>query len=75
MWLVDILQIWPVKSAYSEYKDVDWVSISLNLHLHERVLEHRNQKYFGEVSFWPAEYRNRPPIVPLIFNFKNFGEF
>jgi hypothetical protein len=46
-----------------------------NLHLHERVSEHRDQKYFGEVSFWPAEYRNRPPIVPFIFNFKNFGEF
>jgi hypothetical protein len=42
--------------------------------LHERVSEHRDKKYFGEVSFWPAEYRNRPPIVPLIFNFKNFGE-
>jgi hypothetical protein len=43
----------------------------VNPHLHERVSEHRDQKYFGEVSFWPAEYR----IVPLIFNFKNFGEF
>ncbi len=59
----------------------DWLiyfenaQISLNPHLHERVSEHRDQKYFGEVSFWPAEYRNRPPIVPLIFNFKNFGEF
>jgi hypothetical protein len=28
-----------------------------------------------EVSFWPAEYRNRPPKVPFIFSFKNFGEF
>jgi hypothetical protein len=46
-----------------------------NPHLHERVSEHRDQKYFGEVSFRPVEYRNRPPIVPLIFNFKNFGEF
>ena len=47
----------------------------LNPHRHERVSEHRDQKYFREVSFWPAEYRNRPPIVPLIFNFKNLGEF
>jgi hypothetical protein len=47
----------------------------LNPHLHERVSEHRDQKYFGEVSFWPAEYRNRPPIVPFIFNFQNFGVF
>ena len=46
-----------------------------NPHLHERVSNHRDQKYIEEVSFWPAEYRNRPPKVPLIFNFKNFGEF
>ena len=51
------------------------LELIINPHLHERVSEHRDQKYFGEVSFWPAEYRNRPPIVPLIFNFKNFGEF
>ena len=51
------------------------LKMGLNPHLHERVLEHRDQKYVGEVSFRPAEYRNRPPIVSLIFNFKNFGEF
>jgi hypothetical protein len=49
--------------------------MTLNPYLHERVSEHRDQKYFGEVSFWPAEFRKGPPIVPLIFNFKNFGEF
>ena len=38
-------------------------------------LDETAKKHFGKVSFWPAEYRNRPPIVPLIFNFKNFGEF
>jgi hypothetical protein len=47
----------------------------LNPHLLCCVLKDRDQKYFGEVSLWPAEYRNRPPKVPLIFNFKNFGEF
>ena len=52
-----------------------FVHCIFNPHLHEGVSEHRDQKYFGEVSFWSAEYRNRPPIVPLIFNFKNFGEF
>jgi hypothetical protein len=36
---------------------------------------HRDQKNIGGVSFWPAKYRNRPPKVPLIFNFKNFGDF
>ena len=51
------------------------LKMGLNPHLHERVLEHRDQKYVGEVSFRPAEYRNRPPIVSLICNFKNFGEF
>jgi hypothetical protein len=49
--------------------------IIINPHLHERVSNHRDQKYIGEVSFWPAEYRNRPPKVPIIFNFKNFGDF
>ena len=48
---------------------------ALNPHLHRCVSNHRDEKYFGEVSFWPAEYRNRPPKVPLISNFKNFGEF
>ena len=52
-----------------------FIKLILNPHLHERVSEHRKQKYFGEVSVWPAEYRNRPPIVPLIFNFKKFGQF
>ena len=45
----------------------------LNPRLHFCGLKHRDQKYFGKVSFWPAEYPNRPPKVPLIFNFKNFG--
>jgi hypothetical protein len=43
-----------------------------NPHLHRCVLKHRDQKYFSEVSFWPPEYWNRPPKVPLIFNSKNF---
>ena len=48
-----------------------WV---FNPHLQRCVLKHRDQKYVGEVSFWAAECRNRPPKNPLIFNFKNFGE-
>ena len=47
----------------------------VNPHLHFCILKHRDQKYFREVSFWSAEYRNRAPKIPLIFNFKNFGEF
>ena len=27
---------------------------NINPHLHERVSEHIDQKYFGKVSFWPA---------------------
>jgi hypothetical protein len=44
-----------------------FIKLILNPHLHERVSEHRYQKYFGKVSVWPAEYRNRPPIVPPYF--------
>jgi hypothetical protein len=63
------------KNAMSSCKNpILVIFLSGNPHLHERVSNHRDQKYIGEVSLWPAEYRNRPPKVPLIFNFKNFGE-
>jgi hypothetical protein len=31
-----------------------------NPHLHERVSEHRDQKYFGEVSFWQRNIGTDP---------------
>jgi hypothetical protein len=47
------------------------IEIDLYLHLHRCVIKDRDQKYFGEVSFWLPEYRNRPTKVSLIFNFGN----
>jgi hypothetical protein len=38
----------------------------VNLHLFFCVLKHRDQKYFGEVSFWPAEYRNQGSAIPVL---------
>jgi transposase len=43
-----------------EKRFVDILKSQLNPHLHERVSDHKDQKYFGEVSFWPAEYRRDP---------------
>jgi hypothetical protein len=56
-------------------KKTNLIYFAFNPHLHFCVLNHRDQKYFGKVSFSPAEYPNRPPKVPLIFNFKNCSEF
>jgi hypothetical protein len=47
-----------VKNKYFGFVRYIIYNIDFNPRLHERVSNHRDQKYIGEVSFWPAEYRN-----------------